>query len=182
MVVLFLTTIFDHALSVGFLTKNYIPLYSATDGMTINIKNNWLVKSFSVDHDVEEVGFLVQNTTTTEVVCYITDTGFVRANPVGVTHLILECNFINDILDANKEALGDRYLRIKQSHMSLDRVLSFLKKMDKSKLQTIILVHLSDLNSDESRMIKEVANLTGVLVYAAHNNDVISLGVNGLPF
>jgi hypothetical protein len=50
--------------------------------------------------------------------------------------------------------------------MSLDTFLEFLRKMDRSRLKQIYLLHMSANNSDEKRFVEEVAKLTGVEVYA----------------
>jgi len=111
-------------------------------------------------------------------VLYLTDTGYIKAAPVGVNILIVECNFVEALIRV--EEMEDRFKRVKSSHMSLERLVSWLKKIDRSKLTHIVLIHLSDSNSDEKLMVDTIKELTGVQVFAAHNGETICL--DEIPF
>ena len=52
--------------------------------------------------------------------------------------------------------------RLLQSHFSLENVKEFLKANDLSQCREIILLHLSDRNSSEQQMIREIEELTGI--------------------
>lgn len=54
-----------------------------------------------------------------------------------------------------------------RSHMSLDRVLTFLAVNDLSAVREILLVHLSDGNSDAKEFKKAVQAATGRIVRVA---------------
>jgi len=126
---------------------------------------------FFLDHSdtdgtpVPNCGFLVQSGT--EKVVYITDTKFCRYKFPGLTHIIIECNYDLTVLQRNvDEGLDiEQKKRLLESHFGLENVLEFLRVNDVSKLREIHLVHLSDRNSDEKKMKREVAALTGVPVY-----------------
>jgi phosphoribosyl 1,2-cyclic phosphodiesterase len=75
----------------------------------------------------------------------------------------------------HKDELDDRYLRIKKSHMSLQRLISYLKKAPMPKLRKIILVHLSTYNANAELMVNSIRDITGCSVVAASGGDVISL-------
>ena len=139
---------------------------------------NWRIRSFSLEHDSDNTGFLIQHTETLQKICYITDSGFVRSNPIGVNILICECNYIESLIQT--EELQDRYRRIHSTHLSLERLLSYLSKIDKSVMHKIVLVHLSDKNSDEKAMVSAVQEFTGIQTFAAHNGETIDL--NEQPF
>jgi phosphoribosyl 1,2-cyclic phosphodiesterase len=49
----------------------------------------------------------------------------------------------------------------------LEQVKEFLKANDLSKVQQIVLIHLSDGNSDEALFKTEIQKLTGKPVYVA---------------
>lgn len=53
--------------------------------------------------------------------------------------------------------------RLLQSHFSLENVKGFLKANDLSQCQEIILLHLSDRNSDADRMFREIYVETGIM-------------------
>lgn len=125
----------------------------------------FVVLPFETEHDAEEpLGYLLYSTATGEKLLFATDTYYVRYKFKGLTHIMVECNYITDILYSNIEtgrvpaALKDRLL---QSHFSLENVKDFLMANDLSKVQEIYLMHLSNNNSDEERVKREIQGLTG---------------------
>ena len=130
----------------------------------------WTVLPFEAQHDAAEpLGFLLVNQDGDKLL-YATDTFYVRYRFQGLTHLMVECNYAADILEANVRAgtvpvaLKDRLLK---SHFSLTNVKGFLKANDLSRVQEIWLIHLSGDNSDEARFKREIMELTGKPVYIA---------------
>lgn len=131
----------------------------------------WTVRAFETQHDAQEpLGFLLHSQASNERLLYATDTYYIRYKFPGLTHIMVECNYAADILEANvkrgsvPEVLKKRLLT---SHFSLENVKEFLKANDLSKVQEIWLLHLSDGNSDEERFKREVQALTGKPVYIA---------------
>lgn len=122
---------------------------------------------FDVKHDVENHGFLIHSDTGKRLL-FATDTYYVRYKFNGLTHLMIEANYSDEILEENIErgtihpALARR---IRASHFSLENVLEFLRANDLSKVQEIHLLHLSNSNSDEEAFKKAVQQATGKLVY-----------------
>jgi phosphoribosyl 1,2-cyclic phosphodiesterase len=128
----------------------------------------WNVLPFDVQHDVAEpYGFLLTNESG-EKVLFATDTYYIRYKFKGLTHVLVECNYSMDILDANI-ALGRTPAvmkkRLMRSHFSLENVKEFLKANDLSRVQEIWLLHLSDSNSNQDEFKKEIMQLTGKMVY-----------------
>lgn len=131
----------------------------------------WVIKAFETQHDaVEPLGFLLHSRASNERLLYATDTYYIRYKFPGLTHIMVECNYAADILEANvkrgsvPEVLKKRLLT---SHFSLDNVKEFLKANDLSQVREIWLLHLSDGNSDAERFKREVQALTGRPVYIA---------------
>lgn len=125
---------------------------------------------FEVEHDAPEpLGFLLTSKANGERLLYFTDTFYIKYRFPGITHLLGECNHDEKgIEDAVRmgyvpAALAPRLVR---SHMSLETFLDFLKKMDRTRLKQIYLLHMSENNSNQERFVHEVAKLTGVEVYA----------------
>ena len=167
---------------MDFLRRSFVTVPQAEAGVHGNI-NDWMFLPFELEHDTYNLGYIIQHSQAPEhKIAYITDTGYVKNNPVGISTYIIECNFIDDLLEADKVRLNDeekRYLRSYEYHLSLKRLLQFLSKTDTSANQRCVLS--SDKYSDEKvRMIEEVSKQTGVRVYAAHNGDRINL--NSCPF
>ena len=130
---------------------------------------SWQILPFEVQHDAAEpLGFLLASGD--GKLLYATDTYYLKYRFNGLTHIMIECNYSADILQANEDAgllpkgLRDRII---QSHFSLDNVKEFLKANDLSKVEEIWLIHLSDGNSDAERFKREIQELTGKMVFVA---------------
>lgn len=128
----------------------------------------WTILPFDVQHDAAEpFGFLIANQDG-EKLLFATDTYYIKYKFPGLTHLMIECNYSQRILNENVEnGRIPEFLmyRVMQSHFSLENLLVFLKANDLSKVQEIHLLHLSDSNSDEELFKREVQKATGKLVY-----------------
>ncbi|GGA31976.1 MBL fold metallo-hydrolase [Psychrobacillus lasiicapitis] len=132
------------------------------------IIGTWTILPFDVQHDVAEpFGFLLVNQKGDKLL-FATDTYYIKYRFSGITHLMIECNYCQSVLDLNEQAgriHPSMRKRVMQSHFSMENVLEFLKANDLSKLQEIWLLHLSDTNSDEFLIRQEVARATGKLIH-----------------
>ena len=129
----------------------------------------WRVMTFDLEHDVPALGFFIEHRG--ERCLFIPDTGFVKNRFQGVTILAIECNNIEELLSKNilngsLPAVAGR--RIRRSHLSLERVIAMLRSNDLRTCRQIWLLHLSDGNSDEKKMIQTVQEATGIATYAAN--------------
>jgi phosphoribosyl 1,2-cyclic phosphodiesterase len=130
----------------------------------------WTVKPFPLIHDAAEpLGFFIERGRE-DALLFVPDTGYVKNRFSGVTIAAIECNFQEEILSGNilkgnlPPVVGHRTRR---NHMSLHTLIEMLKANDLSKCREIWLLHLSDGNSDERRMIREVQEATGIPTRAA---------------
>lgn len=147
----------------------------AQEGRPIRV-GKWVIQPFDTVHDAPgSLGYVVRHTEENVTVCYATDTGFIRYVFPGMNVLLVECNYLDEIIDERKSELGDRYLRLKENHMGLNRLKSYLQKVDKTCLRQIVLLHLSDSNSDADRMLNEIRQLTGCTVCVADSGMTINL-------
>lgn len=128
------------------------------------------VKAFDVEHDVNEpVGFLIYHEECGKIL-FITDSYYCKYTFSGLNQVIIEANYCQRILDdrvaagANPKFLRDRVIT---SHMSLDTCKKMLGANDLSQVKNIVLIHLSDGNSDEKRFKYEVEQQTGKQVHIA---------------
>lgn len=130
--------------------------------------DTWTILPFDVQHDAAEpFGFLIANQDG-EKLLFATDTYYIKYKFPGLTHLMIECNYSQRILNENVESgrIPEFLMyRVMQSHFSLENLLVFLKANDLSKVQEIHLLHLSDSNSNEDLFKREVQAATGKLVY-----------------
>lgn len=130
---------------------------------------SWTVLPFETQHDAAEpLGFLLAGGG--EKLLYATDTFYIRYRFRGLTRILLEVNYAQDILDANVERGAvppEHRRRVMRSHMSLETAKDFFRANDLSKVREIWLCHLSDGNSDAERFKREIQALTGKPVYIA---------------
>lgn len=174
----------DHCKSVADMMKAGIDIY-ASDGtiealnlsghrvVSIQAKKQftigtWTILPFDVAHDVSEpLGFLLKNAIGEKLI-FITDTAYCRYTFTGLTHIMLEVNYCEKILDDN--ILSGRVpvemkKRLLKSHFSLENAKKFLKANDLSKVEAIHLLHLSDNNSNEALFKREIQQISGKPVF-----------------
>ena len=140
------------------------------------------VMAFPLQHDVPCLGFMVDHEETGTFV-FITDTYYCEYTFPGLHNVIIEANYCQNILDskvaagATPEFLRNRVL---QSHMSLATCKEFLKVNDLSKVNNILLIHLSDSNSNADQFKKEVQEQTAKTVNIASKG--LEINFNKTPF
>jgi phosphoribosyl 1,2-cyclic phosphodiesterase len=124
------------------------------------------IKAFDTEHDaVEPLGYLILYKQSGEKLLFLTDSYYSKYTFKGLNYILIECNYIKETLDANITAgLIDERMksRLLQSHFSLDHVKEFLQANDLSQCREIILLHLSNSNSDAARMVSEIKEATGI--------------------
>lgn len=131
--------------------------------------DKWLIRAFSCVHDAEgTIGFLIANGF--ERVVYLTDSAYSKHDFPGLTRLFVECNHSVELmrkhsLDGNLAT--PQYKRIRNNHMSLETLVSWLDHLDTSNLREVVLLHLSDGNSDEQAFKREIQRKTGAIVRVA---------------
>jgi phosphoribosyl 1,2-cyclic phosphodiesterase len=113
------------------------------------------VLPFDVSHDAAEpFGFIIKHPDC-GLVFFATDTNFIRYRFPGINHYLIESNYSFDIIADN--AIRNR---IFNSHMELNTTKSYLEACDLTETHNIVLLHLSDGNSDAELFKKEVSELT----------------------
>jgi len=120
------------------------------------------VVAFPLLHDVPCCGFLVAGAG--EKLAYITDTSGVPGRLPALNLLAVECNYCEDTLEANAAAgrLHESVRsRVAGSHFGLGGVLDLLRSMDRSRLQDVYLLHLSDANADVAQICVAVEQVVG---------------------
>lgn len=173
--------IFDHSKGLPEINKAGIDIY--TNAETIEALNlsghrmhevdplkqftigDFKILPFPTEHTVPGLGFLIEYTPTGERILFITDSYYCKYKFNNIHHLLIECNYIKETLDQNIEAgyiAPEAKARLLQGHFSLENVKKFLRANDLSQCQNIILLHLSDRNSDQNQMIQEIEELTGI--------------------
>lgn len=190
----------DHSKYVSDYIRAGIPFY-ASDGtiaarsITIwsqiySVKNrdtfevgNFIVSPFDTQHDAEQpFGFYIFHPEMGSLV-FATDTYYVKYRFPDVNHIMVECNYSQDILNRNcldgviPKSLRDRTMK---SHFELENVKKFLEVNNSHELKNVILLHLSDRNSNAKKFKKECKEVTNKPTYIAESGLEIKLDL--VPF
>ncbi|WP_286910708.1 MBL fold metallo-hydrolase [Clostridium sp. UBA1652] len=157
--------------------KTYFRLNFIKSEKQIKI-GNFAILPFEAEHDAAEpLGFLIQHKDIGKLL-FITDSYYCKYKFKGVNHIMIECNYSEDILRENLEnevihpVLRDRLIK---SHFSLENVKEFLKANDLSKVRNLMLIHLSSSNSNAKTFKSDIERLTGKPVYIANKGLEIEL-------
>jgi phosphoribosyl 1,2-cyclic phosphodiesterase len=192
----------DHSKAIPDLLAAGIPVYTSQgtakailgESMAYYIKpvtklesfdvESWKIMPFDIVHDAAEpFGFVLHHRQQGNTILYLTDTSYSPYKFAGLTDIIIECNHNEDLLAARwhqKEISADMYLRLKKSHFSLERLIRFLGQLDLSRCKQIVLVHLSDSNSDERLMVEQITAEFKIPTVAA--KDGLEVDLSMCPF
>jgi len=188
----------DHAAYINDFTKAAIDVYcSRGTASNFNVSHRlhkvaagtmiqigeFKVLPFDVVHDAAEpFGFLINHPESGNIL-FLTDTFYSEFTFRDLNNIILEVNYDLSILEANiKSGRLNPSIRnrIVTSHMSLQTAKELLSANDLSKVNNIVLIHLSDGNSDTESFKNEIEGVTGKTVTVADSGTEIEL--NKTPF
>jgi phosphoribosyl 1,2-cyclic phosphodiesterase len=135
------------------------------------------VLPFDACHDVPCVGYLIDHPETGRIM-FLTDSCMCEYVFPGLNQVMIECNYSDaklvEAINAGRTLPSQRE-RLMTSHMELNTCKGFLCANDLTNVANIVLLHLSDNNSDEKNFVSEIERQTGKLVYAAHTGLEIEL-------
>lgn len=138
---------------------------------------------FDVQHDAEEpFGYLIHHEEMGNVL-FATDTYYLKYRFKDLSNLIIECNYDSEILDENyRLGLINRQRRDRtiKSHLSYQTLTEILCANDLSRVNNIVLIHLSESNSHAEKFRKGVEQITGKNTYIAERN--LEINFNKYPF
>lgn len=129
---------------------------------------SFAVTTFGVKHDaLEPLGFLIEHPECGTVL-FATDTYYIPYSfkDFTVNHVMIECNFSKEILRRNNQ-LTKLQDRIMQSHFELQDVKEFFMANQFTELRDVVLLHLSNANSNAEQFTEEIRILTKRPVYIA---------------
>lgn len=146
----------DHAKYLAEYEKAGIPTYKPyeeTKACPFCIQyGNFRIQAFRLVHDVPCYGFYITHPAIGKSI-YISDTELVkfRFDKLNLNHILVEANYSEDLLTGEEM----NYEHVKRGHMSLETCLKFLETNDNQELKNVVLLHLSEKNSDETLFLKE---------------------------
>ena len=121
----------------------------------------FVVRPFPVHHDAAEpFGYLIEHHEMGTLL-FVTDTRQVdyTFRTYNLAHIMVEANYGDDILDGrvlSGSVEGNRARRIRDTHLSLRSACELVRANDNASLQTVVMLHLSDGNSDADRFQSEM--------------------------
>ncbi len=142
----------------------------------------WSIIPINVVHDVPCVGYIIEHPEMGRTV-FVTDTMMLEYRIPRVSHYMVECNYADDVLQRNIDngsVLPMMRERLHGTHMELETTKGIIAGADRSCLENVVLIHLSDGNSDEKRFVAEIEAVCGVPTYAADKGMEIDFSL--LPF
>ena len=159
----------DHVKSLDYFINLGIPCYGNKDVCSIHkgcielpkvLKvDGFKVQNFELVHDVPNNAFIIDTDDGIRIL-YCTDTKRIPKKVKGVHYAVIECNNDQDTIIDN--AMEDVFTKSKpENHQSLCECARYLKAIDKSNLQCIILWHMSMTNIDEKKAVDTIKREVG---------------------
>ena len=136
------------------------------------------VQPISVYHNVENYSYIVDCDEFGRLL-FITDCVRFPYRIKGVNHLIVEANYSNDIV-IDHMMNGYEIRSQNQYHMELEDTIECIKNNMSSELNNIVLVHLSNNQSDEQMFAKKVYEEIGINPFVATKG--VNIDINKFDF
>ncbi len=162
----------DHAGFIGQYQARGIDTYTPytlenANGLKVQ-KGGFSITPFENHHNVPCYGFIIRHIDLGQLV-FATDTGYIEYTFKSTNHWLIECNYSKELMDRAVDKglhpiLADR---IVNDHMSLETCLDYLKANNLTNTNEIVLIHLSDGNSDAEQFKKEIYKATNKDTYIA---------------
>lgn len=178
----------DHANkdTIKKMIKYGIPVYSCEESREIDkhiitIKKGaktriggFKIQPIPLRHSCECFGYIIEHEEIGKMV-FATDCSEFLYRIKDVNHLLIEANYSDDCLIdnmCNNEEMRSRH----EHHLELNDAINALKANYSPSLMNVILLHLSNGNSNEEQFVKKVKNELGFdNVFVAKENLVLSL-------
>jgi phosphoribosyl 1,2-cyclic phosphodiesterase len=141
-----------------------IPVYSCEEVahdnkgvITAKKKEKILIGGFKIQpiplhHSCECYGYIIEHEEIGKLV-FCTDTYQIPYRFKGVNHFVVEANHSTDKMIDNM-CINEQYASAYDNHMNIDDTIEFLKANQHDDLVNVVLIHLSDGNSDEKEFIQ----------------------------
>ncbi len=166
----------DHSACVADLLAGGMPVYmSEGTAVALGLEGNALEAAESVEHqrqitegtiDIvpfatfhdakEPLGFLFQSRLDGDILAFATDTVNLNYRFPGVSLLAIEANYDKYILEQCQRMPEKIRHRVSNTHMEIDVLCDYLRRLDLSRCREIYLLHLSEATSHEGHFINKV--------------------------
>lgn len=161
---------------------NHHRLHEIEAGIKFNV-GEFTILPFDTIHDAPgSLGFLINHAETGNIL-FLTDSYYSEYKFANLNNILVEANYDEEILEANVASgrLNNSVRhRIITSHMGIGTCLDLLAANDLTKVNRIVLLHLSDWNSNAIDFRDKVKQQTGCEVVVADKGMEVELNKN--PF
>lgn len=139
------------------------------------------IYAFDVNHDAAEpLGFIINHPESGNIL-FITDTAYTQYTFNDIHNVLIEANYCEQILSTREGTLHPKLIsRVRRSHMSIQTCSELLAANNFKDVNNIVLIHLSDGNSDEAGFKKRIEAQTGKKVTIAKKG--VELEMNKTAF
>lgn len=175
----------DHSKSIPNALKNYIPVYSCKEVVEkfngvklLKPKTKYKIGSFTVmplpvEHNVENYAYLIEHEEIGKLV-FCTDAISFNYKINDVNHLLIEANYsdelIIDHLCENQDIRSNN-----QYHMEISDTIKCINNNYNCYLNNIVIIHLSDGQSDEELFKNMIFEETGIRPVVAEKGLTINI-------
>lgn len=169
----------DHSSCVADLLASGMPVYmSEGTAVALGLEGNALeaaeavehqkqftvgtidIVPFTTFHDAKEpLGFLFRSRLDGDILVFATDTVNLNYRFHGVNILAIEANFDKYILERCQRMPEKIRHRVSNTHMEIDVLCGYLRRLDLSACRELYLLHLSEATSHEGHFINKVARV-----------------------
>lgn len=135
-----------------------------------------------VEHDVPCVGFVIEHEEMGKML-FVTDTMMFEYRIENLSHILIEANYSDEILDYNIEngiTPASMRPRLLQSHMEIKTTENILLSSNLDSVNEIVLIHLSNNNSDAEQFKQRIMQKTGKPVIIAKRG--VTVEVSKQPY
>ena len=162
----------DHSKAVADFEKMGIPVFAPYKSLEPMSFNGWQGTIQAIDLTDLNGRWMHTNADGTECPCYgfliehselgrmlyITDTELIKWKFRDINHILLGVNYDKDLLDNENQSKRNHVYR---GHLSIDTACEFVK-CNSDSLETVIMCHLSDSNSDVDSFISKMKKVVPV--------------------
>jgi phosphoribosyl 1,2-cyclic phosphodiesterase len=141
------------------------------------------ITPFRCEHDVECFGYLIRHEDFGTLL-FATDTSFIKTNfkKLSINHILIEANYSEEIVNGylEKGAINQaRVNRVFKTHMEIQTTKDFVKANITPSLDSVLLLHLSDGNSNAVGFQQAIQQVVGdkVAVRVADKNVTYPLDI-----
>lgn len=117
-------------------------------------------------------GYIIEHTAMGKLL-FVTDTMMMKYRFTGLSHIMIEANYEDGILEQNIEdglTAAAQKPRLLASHLEVHQTAKILRQTDLTGVNNIILLHLSSGNSDKRRFEEIIGRAVGQTPYIAEPN------------